>query len=43
MILEKIVFCKETKTCKICGTKGVKRVVKNIKNGAVMTLIAKRK
>ncbi len=42
MIQEKLSSCSDTKACKICGMKGVKRVVKNTENGAVMTLTAKK-
>ncbi|MFB3851747.1 MAG: hypothetical protein ACE14Q_07485 [Acidobacteriota bacterium] len=42
MIQEKLASCAETKACKICGMKGVKRVVKNTETGAVMTLTAKK-
>lgn len=42
MIQEKISSCSDTKGCKICGMKGIKRVVKKTENGAVMTLTSKK-
>lgn len=41
-IQEKLASCNQTKGCKICGMKGVKREVKNTETGAVMILIAKK-